>query len=133
MELRTFCELKAISGSGRIESVTIFNNKDKTEETVAMDAILPQLGFVSSLGAIAEWGLDIEKHDIRVSQTMETNLPGVYAAGDITTYPGKLKLIATGVAEACVAVNHAVHFINPQAKFEPGHSSNMAVFGQKDD
>src|SRR6266487_376928 len=75
----------------------------------------------------------IEKGDIKVAQTMETNIPGIYAAGDITTYPGKLKLIATGVAEACIAVNHAVHFINPSAKIEPGHSSNMALFGQKDD
>jgi thioredoxin reductase (NADPH) len=133
MELRTFWELRSINGSGRIESVTIYNNKDKAEETVAIDCVLPQLGFVSSLGAIAEWGLEIEKHDIKVSQTMETNLPGIYAAGDITTYPGKLKLIATGVAEACIAVNHAVHFVNPTAKYEPGHSSNMAVFGQKDD
>ena len=133
MELRTFWELKNIQGHDHIESVTIFNSKDKQEETIPMDCVLPQLGFVSSLGAIAEWGLDIEKHDIRVSQTMETNQPGIYAAGDITTYPGKLKLIATGVAEACVAVNHAVHAINPTARFEPGHSSNMAVFGQKDD
>jgi ferredoxin/flavodoxin---NADP+ reductase len=133
MELRTFWELRAINGSDHIESVTVFNSKSKDEETIAMDAVLPQLGFVSSLGAIAEWGLEIEKNDIKVSQTMETNLPGIYAAGDITTYPGKLKLIATGVAEACVAVNHAVHAINPTARFEPGHSSNMAVFGQKDD
>jgi len=133
MELRTFWELRAINGSDRIESVTIVNSKTKEEEVVAMDCVLPQLGFVSSLGVIAEWGLDIDKHDIRVSQTMETNQPGIYAAGDITTYPGKLKLIATGVAEACVAVNHAVHALNPTARFEPGHSSNMAVFGQKDD
>jgi thioredoxin reductase (NADPH) len=133
MELRTFWELRAINGSDRIESVTIVNSKSKEEAVIPMDCVLPQLGFVSSLGAIAEWGLDIEKNDIRVSPTMETNLPGIYAAGDITTYPGKLKLIATGVAEACVAVNHAVHAINPSARFEPGHSSNMAVFGQKDD
>jgi thioredoxin reductase len=133
MELRTFWELKAISGEKHIEHVTIYNNKTKEEETLGMDCVIPQLGFLSSLGAIAEWGLDIEKGDIKVSQTMETNLPGIYAAGDITTYPGKLKLIATGVAEACIAVNHAVHYINPTAKFEPGHSSNMAIFGQKDD
>src|SRR5437868_4170068 len=80
-----------------------------------------------------DWAVDIEKGDIQVAQTMETNIPGIYAAGDITTYPGKLKLIATGVAEACIAVNHAVHFLNPTAKFMPGHSSNMAIFGQKDD
>ena len=133
MELRTFWELRAILGSGRIEQVTIFNNKTKEEATLGMDCVIPQLGYVSSLGAIAEWGLDIEKGDIKVTQTMETNRPGIFAAGDITTYPGKLKLIATGVAEACIAVNHAVHFINPAAKIEPGHSSNMALFGQKDD
>ncbi len=133
MELRTFWEVKAILGGERIERVTMFNNKTKEEETVPMDSVIPQLGFVSSLGAIAEWGLELEKGDIKVSQTMETNLPGIFAAGDITTYPGKLKLIATGVAEACIAVNHAVHFINPSAKVEPGHSSNMALFGHKDD
>jgi thioredoxin reductase (NADPH) len=133
MELRTCWELKGIAGGKRIEQVTIFNNKTKQEQTLAMDCVIPQLGFLSSLGAIAEWGLDIEKGDIKVSQTMETNIPGIFAAGDITTYPGKLKLIATGVAEACIAVNHAVHFINPAAKIEPGHSSNMALFGQKDD
>ncbi len=133
MELRTFWEVKAIQGRARIERVTMFNNKTKEEETVPMDSVIPQLGFLSSLGAIAEWGLEIEKGDIKVSQTMETNLPGIFAAGDITTYPGKLKLIATGVAEACIAVNHAVHFINPSAKVEPGHSSNMALFGQKEE
>jgi thioredoxin reductase (NADPH) len=133
MELRTFWELKAIAGGKCIEKVTIHNNKTKEEVTLAMDCVIPQLGFVSSLGAIAEWGLDIEKGEIKVSQMMETNIPGIFAAGDITTYPGKLKLIATGVAEACIAVNHAVHFINPAAKIEPGHSSNMALFGQKDD
>jgi thioredoxin reductase len=133
MQLRTFWELKAIEGGNRIERVTIVNNKTKEEETVPMDCVIPQLGFISSLGAIAEWGLEIEKGDIKVSQTMETNIPGMYAAGDITTYPGKLKLIATGFAEACIAVNQIAHFLNPNAKIMPGHSSNMALFGQKDD
>ena len=58
---------------------------------------------------------------------------GVYASGDVTTYPGKLKLIATGFAESATAVNQAVHFIYPEKKVNPGHSSNLAVFGQKDD
>jgi ferredoxin/flavodoxin---NADP+ reductase len=133
MELRTFWEISAIHGASAIERVTIFNNKTKAEETLPMDVVISQLGFVSSLGVIAEWGLDIEKGDIRVASTMETNRPGIFAAGDITTYPGKLKLIATGVAEACIAVNHAVHFIHPEAKVAPGHSSNMALFGQTPD
>ncbi|PYP22342.1 MAG: ferredoxin--NADP(+) reductase [Gemmatimonadetes bacterium] len=133
MELRTFWEVKAIHGSDVIERVTIVNNKTKHEETVSIDCVLPQLGFISSLGAIAEWGLDIEKGEIKVSQIMETSIPGIFAAGDIVTYPGKLKLIATGAAEAAIAVNHAVHLINPAAKIEPGHSSNMAIFGQTED
>lgn len=133
MELRTFWEVKAIHGADSVERVTIFNTKTKEEHTLAIDAVIPQLGYVSSLGAIAEWGLELEQGEIKVAQTMETSLPGIFAAGDITTYPGKLKLIATGVAEACIAVNHAVHFINPAAKIEPGHSSNMALFGQKED
>ena len=133
MELRTFWELKAIHGGGHIEQVTLVNNKTREEETVAMDRVIPQLGFLSSLGAIAEWGLELEKGDIKVASTMETNIPGIYAAGDVAVFPGKLKLIATGVADACVAVNHAVHFIHPEAKFAPGHSSNMAIFGQTED
>jgi thioredoxin reductase (NADPH) len=133
LELRTFWELKSIEGGNRIERVTIYNSKTKEEETVPMDCVIPQLGFVSSLGAIAEWGLEIEKGDIKVSQTMETNVPGIYAAGDITTYPGKLKLIATGFGEACIAVNQIAHYLNPSAKIMPGHSSNMAIFGQKED
>lgn len=133
MELRTFWEVKEIHGGDRIERVTIFNNKTKAEETLEIDCVIPQLGFISSLGTISQWGFELEKGEIKVSQTMETSIPGIYAAGDITTYPGKLKLIATGVAEASIAVNHAVHFINPAAKIEPGHSSNMAIFGQKED
>jgi thioredoxin reductase (NADPH) len=132
-ELRTFWEVKALHGNGKVEQVTIVNSKTKEEETLDMDAVIPLLGFHSDLGAIKEWGLDSEKADIKVDQVMATNVPGIYAAGDITSYPGKLKLIATGAAEACIAVNNAVHRINPKAKVNPGHSSNMAIFGQKDD
>jgi ferredoxin/flavodoxin---NADP+ reductase len=132
-DLRTFWEVKQIEGNGKVERVTIFNNKTKEEQTIELDAIIPLLGFHSDLGAIKEWGLDTEKADIKVDQVMETNVPGIYAAGDITSYRGKLKLIATGAAEACIAVNNAVHRINPKTKVNPGHSSNMAIFGQKDD
>jgi len=132
-ELRTFWEVKALHGNGKVERVTIFNNKTKAEETLEIDAVIPLLGFHSDLGAIKQWGLDTEKADIKVDQLMATNVPGIYAAGDITSYLGKLKLIATGAAEACIAVNNAVHLINPKLKVNPGHSSNMAIFGQKDD
>ena len=112
---------------------TLKDVKAKTTHDVDVDVILPMLGFVSDIGALAEWGLTIEKDEIVVTSTMETGRAGIYAAGDITTYPGKLKLIATGFGEAATAVNQAVHWIYPEKKVNPGHSSNMAIFGQKDD
>ena len=127
-ELRTFCEVKSIQGGERLEQVTLLNTKTKEEETLPFDAVIPQLGFHSDLGPIKEWGLDSEKADIKVDRLMATNVPGIYAAGDITSYEGKLKLIATGVAEACTAVNQAVHYIDPKRKVNPGHSSELKIF-----
>ena len=133
-ELLTYCELAAIrGGNGTLEAITISDRKAKTSRDIPCDAVLPMLGFVSDIGPLAGWGLSIEKDEIVVNSQMETGRPGIYAAGDITTYPGKLKLIATGFAEAATAVNQAVHWIYPEKKVDPGHSSNMAVFGQKDD
>src|SRR5207244_11799481 len=129
----TFWELKVMNGDAAIEAATIVSNKTKQEARVAVDSVIPQLGFISALGPIAEWGLEIEKGEIKVSPTMETNIAGIFAAGDITTYPGKLKLIATGAAEAAIAVNHAVHLIHPAAQAAPGHTSNRAIFGQSED
>jgi thioredoxin reductase len=133
-ELLVFHELAEVHGEGeRVTAVTVKDIKAKTTRRLDIDAILPMLGFVSDMGPIAEWGLNIEKDEIQVTSTMETGRPGIYAAGDVTTYPGKLKLIATGFAEAATAVNQAVHWIYPDKKVTPGHSSNMAIFGQKDD
>ena len=81
-----------------LSGIVLKDIKAKTTREIEVDAILPMLGFVSDLGAIDEWGLTLEKDEIVVTSTMETGRPGIYAAGDITTYPGKLKLIATGLA-----------------------------------
>ena len=130
MELRTFWEVKAIHGENRVRGATLVNNKTKEEQRLELDAIIPLLGFVSNLGDIANWGLTLEKEEIVVNQLMETNQPGIYGAGDIVTYPGKLKLIATGFGEICTAVNNAVHHVYPGKKMFPGHSSNMEnLFG----
>ena len=131
MELHTFCEVKAIHGGDRVEAVTVANSKTKAEDRLTVDAILPMLGFHTSLGVIEQWGLDIAKGEINVSGTMATNIPGVFAAGDVTTYQGKLKLIATGFAEATVAVNYAVNYVYPSKKVDPGHSSNMDIFEKR--
>lgn len=131
--IHTFHELDAIHGTDRLEGVRLKDVKAKTTRDVRADVVLPMLGYVSDLGALLEWGLNVEKDEIIVSTAMETGRPGVYAAGDITTYPGKLKLIASGFSEAAIAVNQAVHWIYPEKKVAPGHSSNMAVFGQTAD
>jgi thioredoxin reductase (NADPH) len=132
--LLPFHELADVLFEGeRLTGVTVRDVKAKTTRNIDADAILPMLGFHSDIGALAEWGLNCEKSEIVVNSLMETGRPGIYAAGDITTYPGKLKLIATGFGEAATAVNQAVHWIYPDKKVNPGHSSNMAIFGQKDD
>ncbi len=131
--VHTFHEIDAIFGGDRITGVRLKDVKTKETRELACDVVLPMLGYVSDLGTLLEWGLDIEKDEITVSTAMETGRAGVYAAGDITTYPGKLKLIASGFSEAAVAVNQAVHWVYPDKKVAPGHSSNLAVFGQKDD
>ena len=133
-QLHTFHELHDIHAAGEvIERVTIRDVKAKTTHEIEVDVILPMLGFVSDLGALTEWGLQLEKDEIVVNSQMETGRAGIYAAGDICTYPGKLKLIATGFAEAATAVNQAVHWVYPDKKVNPGHSSNLAIFGQTDD
>jgi thioredoxin reductase (NADPH) len=132
--LLPFHELHDVRGDGdRLTGVTLRDVKTKTTREMDADAVLPMLGFHSDIGALAEWGLNLEKDEIVVNSLMQTGREGVYAAGDITVYPGKLKLIATGFGEAATAVNQAVHWIYPEKKVNPGHSSNMAIFGQKDD
>jgi len=116
-----------------LHGVVLRDTKTKTTRTIETDAVLPMLGYLSDLGPLADWGLTLTNDEIVVSSTMETGRPGIYAAGDITTYAGKLKLIATGFAEAAVAVNQAVHWIYPAKKVAPAHSSNMALFGQTDE
>jgi len=135
-DLFTFNELHDIhceNGADRFTHLELRDVKAKTTRRIDADVVLPMLGFVSDIGPLVEWGLTLEKDEIVVNSQMETGRAGVYAAGDITTYPGKLKLIATGFAEAATAVNQAVHWVYPEKKVAPGHSSNMAIFGQKDD
>jgi ferredoxin/flavodoxin---NADP+ reductase len=118
-------ELDSLEGEDRIESVVVKDCKTGAEERIVVDAVIVNYGFISSLGPIAEWGLDVQAGNLVVDSRMETSIPGIFAAGDITTYPGKLKLIAVGFGEAPTAINNAKVYIDPDAKLSPGHSSNM--------
>jgi thioredoxin reductase (NADPH) len=135
-EILTFHELSDIvcaNGGSAFTHLVLEDRKQKVKRELEADVVLPMLGFVSDIGPLADWGLTFEKDEIVVNSLMEAGRPGIYAAGDVTTYPGKLKLIASGFSEAAIAVNQAVHWIYPEKKVNPGHSSNLAVFGQKDD
>lgn len=131
MELLTYHEVRSIQGNGTVESVTVFDNRTDEVTELEADAVLTFLGFKPDLGPIKRWGLELAKNRIVVNQLMETSVPGVYAAGDVVDYPGKLDLIATGFSEAAIAVNNAVHRVNPDARVNPGHSTSMAVFKDK--
>lgn len=126
VKVRTPFSIKELIGDGeKISQVVLEEVNGEEEITLDVDAVIVNYGFISSLGPIKEWGLEIEKNSIVVNSKMETNVPGIYAAGDISTYPGKVKLIAVGFGEAPTAVNNAKAFMDPKARVQPGHSSSM--------
>ena len=124
VEIITNAEVTKISGNGRIESVEI-TAKDGTGEIRPADAVIAALGFTANLGPMREWGVEIvDNRYIPVDTAMATNLPGVFAIGDITEYPGKVRLISVGFGEAAIAVNNAAVRLNPEEQLFPGHSSD---------
>jgi thioredoxin reductase (NADPH) len=127
VNIRTPMEIASLNGDEEIRSVTLKDVKSGEETELGVDDVIVNFGFVSSLGPIAEWGFDIADGSIVVDTRMETSIPGIFAAGDITTYPGKLKLIAVGFGEAPTAINNAKVYIDPNAKLSPGHSSSMKL------
>jgi thioredoxin reductase (NADPH) len=129
VDLRVPYQIKHVAGNGEIERVTLFHSESEEEVHVECDAVLLQLGFKTALGPLKEWPLEVEKGAIVVDPVMKTSMEGVWAAGDITTFDGKLKLIATGFAEAAIAVAQAVHHIRPDTKIQPKYSTNTGVPG----
>jgi thioredoxin reductase len=124
VDVRLFWEVGRIDGERHVEGVQIFNNRTQETDELPVNDLILSLGFHADLGPIKTWGLEMAGGSIRVNTRMETNLPGVYAAGDVVAFDGKLKLIATGVGEAAIAVNHAKTFIDPTSRAFPGHSSD---------
>jgi thioredoxin reductase (NADPH) len=116
-------EVTKLVGDGRVTGCEV-TVKGEPARTLPADTVVAALGFTADLGPLAEWGLTLDKRHIVVDSTTATNLPRVFAAGDISEYPGKVRLIATGFGEAAVAVNNAAVAIDPTAHLFPGHSSD---------
>ena len=133
IELLTHRELRSLQGEECLTGATAYDNRSGEEQTFELDAVLALLGFKPDLGPIARWGIELEKNTIRVNARLETNLPNVFAAGDVISYEGKIELIATGFSEAAMAVNHAVQALNPKARYSPGHSTNLKLFKDREE
>ena len=128
VDMKLFYEVRSVTGDGtKVTRAVIFDNRTQAETTLDVDAILVNIGFRADLGPIKDWGLQIDGREIRSNGKMETSIPGVYVAGDIAGPQDgvKLNLIATGYAQAALAVNVAKAFVDPNSKIFPGHSSEM--------
>lgn len=128
MKLHTFAEVKELNGEGDLASVVIHNKEGNT--TVSTNLWFPLFGLSPKLGPIADWGLEIEKNAIVVDTfDYQTNRTGIFAIGDVNTYPGKLKLILCGFHEATLAVQTAYKIINPNKKFTLKYTTVQGVQG----
>jgi ferredoxin/flavodoxin---NADP+ reductase len=121
VEILTRAEVTALRGDGLLESVEIAVDGESTIRPA--QAVVAALGFIADLGPLQQWGIEVSKRHVLVDSAMQTSVERVFAAGDITEYPGKVRLIAVGFGEAATAVNNAAVAIDPSAHVFPGHSS----------
>lgn len=123
IEIVTDSEVSALHGTERLEQVEIRHRTTKDTRLVPAQTVVAALGFLADLGPLQNWGLTLRARRIAVDTHMATNLPRVFAAGDITDYPGKVRLISVGFGEVATAVNNAATVIDPEAALFPGHST----------
>ncbi|MDQ2750159.1 MAG: NAD(P)/FAD-dependent oxidoreductase [Actinomycetota bacterium] len=127
VEMVTDAQVSGVRGDPVITEVDI--TVGQTVRTMPCDKLVAALGFTANLGPLMEWGIDIQKRQIMVDTMGRTTVAGIYSAGDIVDYPGKVKLIATGFGEVATAVNNAAHYLNPHISAFPGHLSDYAPVG----
>jgi thioredoxin reductase (NADPH) len=110
--------LQSVNGNGVLKSVTIKNVKENSDKEIEAENLIPLFGLSPKLGPIANWGLNIDKNAIVVNvEDYSTNVPGIYAIGDINTYANKLKLILCGFHEAALMAHSAYKYVNPGVKY----------------
>jgi len=126
IDIVTDAQISGVRGDPDVTEVDVTIKGSAEPRTLACDKLVAALGFTANLGPLMEWGLDIQKRQIMVDTKGATSVPGVYAAGDIVDYEGKVKLIATGFGEVATAVNNAFAYLNPGKSAFPGHLSDYA-------
>jgi thioredoxin reductase (NADPH) len=130
INLITPAEITAINGDSKLRSVEI-TKESEAPFIVETDHFIPLFGLSPKLGPIADWGLEIEKNAIKVNNALDyqTNIPGIFAIGDVNTYPGKLKLILCGFHEATLMCQAAYQIINPGKKYVLKYTTVSGVDG----
>ncbi|QWX84158.1 NAD(P)/FAD-dependent oxidoreductase [Cellulophaga sp. HaHaR_3_176] len=132
IKLFTEAEVIGVAGDGKIESVVIkHNDKEKEDTILEVNNFIPLFGLSPKLGPIGDWGLDIHKNAIKVNNAKDyqTNIPGVFAIGDVNTYEGKLKLILSGFHEAAVMCQYAYQIVNPGKRYVMKYTTVGGVEG----
>jgi thioredoxin reductase (NADPH) len=129
INLITPAEVVSINGKDHVESIVLEN--EGTQQVLETDYFIPLFGLTPKLGAIANWGLEIEKNAIKVNNALDyqTNIPGIYAIGDVNIYPGKLKLILCGFHEATLMCQSVYQRINPGKKYVLKYTTVSGVDG----
>ena len=129
IDVITPAQITKLSGSNKLESVTL--NHDGNDIKIKTDYFIPLFGLIPKLGPIKDWGIHIENNAIKVNNSLDyqTNIEGVYAIGDVNTYPGKLKLILSGFHEAAVMCHSAYSRLNPDKKASLKYTTVSGVEG----
>ena len=130
IELYTNAEVIKLNGINGLDSIEIRTNNNENK-IIKVDSWFPPFGLSPKLGPIADWGLEIEKNAIKVDNTIDyqTNIPGIFAVGDVNTYLGKLKLILCGFHEATLAVQSAYKIINPDKRYTLKYTTVQGIQG----
>jgi thioredoxin reductase (NADPH) len=125
VEVITPAQITGLGGDAGLEWLEVTRTEAAADRR-PVDAIVAALGFTANLGPLLEWGIEIEsRRYVTVDTTMRSSIEGIYAAGDIAGYPGKVRLISVGFGEAATAVNNAVHQLHPEQDLFPGHSTDQ--------
>lgn len=129
INLITPAEVTGLIGDDTLTAIEV--SKDGEKYTIETDYLIPLFGLTPKLGPLAEWGLEIEKNAIKVNNALDyqTNIDGIYAIGDVNTYPGKLKLILCGFHEATLMCQSVYNRLNPGKKFVLKYTTVSGVDG----
>ena len=126
VEIITDAQVESLHGNGTVQRAHVRIDGQNDPRVLPVDAVVAALGFISNLGPLTEWGMDLDRRTIVVDSRMQTTASGVYAAGDITSYTGKVRLMSVGFGEVATAVNNAAVALDPTLSLFPGHSTDAA-------